>query len=91
MPVRLILLARISQPFSSVFLSQQISISQNQPARNHLANRALQNEHIQMQQLAPSRQQTQQPLEAALLEHKCFDGLNSINPYDFLVRHLFCA
>jgi hypothetical protein len=38
-PVRLGLLALISQPFSSVFILQQISISQNQPTKNLPANR----------------------------------------------------
>jgi hypothetical protein len=34
-PVRLSLSARISQPFSNVFLSQQINISINSSRRNH--------------------------------------------------------
>jgi hypothetical protein len=33
----------ISQPFSSIFLSPQISINQNQPAKNHSTNRQKKN------------------------------------------------
>jgi hypothetical protein len=38
-PVRLCLSTLISQSFNSVFLLQQISINQNQLARNYPANR----------------------------------------------------